>query len=156
MPEQTAKRAANVAYLREGLRAIPGLALPEDDPRIGQHPNYLLTFWYEPEAFAGAPRELVVEALQAEGIPFKLTYPQPLYSNPLFLTEQESLARANWSAAQDYTKLRLPVAERVCREGVWLSHTALLGEKRDVDDLLEGLRKVQKLASTLEAKAGKR
>ena len=57
---------------------------------------------------------------------------------------------------QDYTKLRLPVAERVCREGVWLSHTALLGEKRDVDDLLEGLRKVQKLASTLEAKAGKR
>ena len=155
MPEQTKKRAASVAYFREGLREIPGLVLPEEDPRIEQHPNYLLTFWYEPEAFSGAPRELVVEALQAEGIPFKLTYPHPLYRNPLFVTEQESLARANWSAAQDYTKLRLPVAERVCREGVWLSHNAFLGEKRDVDDVLEGLRKVQKLASTLEAKAGK-
>lgn len=158
MPQQTATRAANVAYLREGLRDIPGLVLPEDDPRIEQHPNYLLTFWYQPEAFSGLPREVLVEALQAEGIPFKLTYPQPLYRNALFVTEHESLSRCgNWHEAQDYTKLQLPVAERVCREGLWLSHNVFLGGKRDIDDVLEALRKVQRLASTLESKAdGKR
>ncbi|HKO18452.1 MAG TPA: DegT/DnrJ/EryC1/StrS family aminotransferase, partial [Acidobacteriaceae bacterium] len=157
MPEQTRTRAANVAYFREALRDIPGLMLPEEDPRIEQHPHYLLTFWYQPEEFSGAPRELVLEALQAEGIPFKLTYPHPLYRNPLFVTEQSSLARHGWSAAQDYPNLHLPVAERVCREGVWLSHTVFLGEKRDVDDVLEALRKVQQLAPTLEARVeGKR
>ena len=156
MPEQTEKRAANVAYLREGLREIPGLVLPEDDSRIERHPNYLLTFWYKPEAFSGVSRELAVEALQAEGIPFKLTYPHPLYRNPLFVKEQESLARSNWRAAQDYANLRLPVAERVCREGVWLSHTALLGDKSDIDDVLEALRKLQRLAPTLEARMEKR
>jgi dTDP-4-amino-4,6-dideoxygalactose transaminase len=150
IPGQTETRAANVAYFREALREIPGFVLPEEDPRIEQHPNYLLTLWYQPEAFSGAPREILVEALQAEGIPFRLTYPHPLYRNPLFLTEQNSLARASWTAAQDYANLQLPVAERVCREGVWLSHTVFLGEKRDVDDVLEALRKVQRMAPALE------
>jgi dTDP-4-amino-4,6-dideoxygalactose transaminase len=155
MPQQTEIRAANFAYFREGLRGIPGLRLPEEDPRIERHPHYLTTFWYEADAFSGAPRELVVEALQAEGIPFKLTYPHPLYRNPLFVTEHDSLSRGGWHAAQDYAKLRLPVAERVCREGVWLSHNVLLGEKRDIDDVLEALRKVRRMASTLESKAGR-
>jgi len=150
LPQQTERRAANVAYFRKGLREISGLILPEDDPRIEQNPYYLLTLWYQSEEFSGVPRDLVLQALQAEGIPFKPTYPHPLYRNPLFVTEQSALARCgNWYAAQDYANLHLPVAERVCKEGVWLSHNVFLGEKRDIDDVLEAIRKVQRLASTL-------
>lgn len=158
LPEQTRIRAANVAYFREGLREIPGLVLPEEDPRIEQHPNYLITLWYQPEAFSGLPRDLAVEALKAEGIPFKITYPHPLYRSPLFLAERGSSSRCvNQHAAQDYAQLQLPVAERACREGVWLSHNVFLGEKRDIDDVLEALRKVQRMASTLASKvAGNR
>ncbi|HKO21011.1 MAG TPA: hypothetical protein VJU82_19215, partial [Acidobacteriaceae bacterium] len=56
---------------------------------------------------------------------------------------------AGWHGAQEYTQLHLPEVERVCRDGVWLSHTAFLGEKRDVDDVIEAIAKVQMLASTL-------
>ncbi len=145
MPEQTELRAANYAHLKAGLREISGLLLPEDDGRIERQPYYLLTFWYAPEAFGGLPREAFLEAMQAEGIPFKPTYPHPLYRNPLFVAEQDELSRRGWYPAQDYPRLQLPVAERVCREGVWLNHNALLGSRRDVDDILEALRKVQKL-----------
>jgi dTDP-4-amino-4,6-dideoxygalactose transaminase len=151
LPRQAERRAANVAYFREGLREIPGLVLPEDDPRIDRHPYYLLTLWYQPEAFSGLQRDLAVQALQAEGVPFKLTYPHPLYRNPLFAADQNTMARcANWHAAQNYANLQLPESERACREGVWLSHNVFLGEKRDIDDVLDAIRKVQLLASTLK------
>jgi dTDP-4-amino-4,6-dideoxygalactose transaminase len=153
MPEQSERRAANYAYLKAGLADIPGLVLPQDDPRIERQPYYLLTFWYAPDFFAGLPRDVFLDAMQAEGIPFKPTYPHPLYRNPLFSAEQEDLARRGWQAAQEYSRLQLPVVERVCREGVWLSHNALLGERRDVDDVLEALRKVQRLAPALAARA---
>jgi dTDP-4-amino-4,6-dideoxygalactose transaminase len=154
LPQQTERRAANVAYFREGLREIPGLILPEDDPRIEQHPYYLLTLWYQPEAFSGLQRDLAVQALQAEGVPFKLTYPHPLYRNPLFAADQNTMAHWDgWDAAQDYTKLQLPEAERVCREGVWLSHNVFLGTRSDIDDVLEAVHKVQRLASTLKLEA---
>jgi dTDP-4-amino-4,6-dideoxygalactose transaminase len=138
LPEQTQTRAANIAYLRERLREVPGLRLPEDDPRAAQQPHYLSTFWYNAEGFDGQPRERVLAALQAEGVPFKATYPHPLYRNPVF-------------AAPQYRSLSLSVAERACREGVWLSHNALLGDRSDVDDLAEALLKVRRLASTLVA-----
>jgi dTDP-4-amino-4,6-dideoxygalactose transaminase len=143
LPEQTGTRAANVAYLRERLRDIPGLRLPEDDPRIEQHPYYLMTFWYNAGGFEGLPRDTVLAALKAEGVPFKPTYPHPLYRNPVFTAQAH--------APQDYERLSLPVSERVCREGVWLSHNALLGERSDVDDLVEALQKVRRLAGTLHA-----
>lgn len=150
LPEQTRTRAANAAYLRERLREIPGLRLPEDDARVAQHPHYLLTFWYDAAAFDGLPRDMALRALQAEGIPLKATYPHPLYRNPVFNTERAALARCgDWRAAQEYDRLQLPVSERVCREGVWLSHNALLGDTGDIDDIIEALHKVRKLASTM-------
>lgn len=140
MPEQTRLRTANYAYLRDRLREVPGLRLPPDDPRIDQQPYYLLTFWYDREAFEGLPRDTVLAALKAEGAPFKATYPHPLYRNPVF-------------GAKD---LRLPVAERACRQGVWLSHNALLGDRGDIDDLIAALQKVRRLASTLQPAGAER
>ena len=145
LPEQTRTRAANVAYLRECLREVPGLRLPEDDPRASENPYYLLTFWYNPDEFAGLPRDIAIKALQAEGIPLKVTYPHPLYRNPVFTAERAMLAHT----AQDYDRLCLPVSERVCREGVWLSHSMLLGDRTDIDDVIESLHKVRRLASTI-------
>jgi dTDP-4-amino-4,6-dideoxygalactose transaminase len=109
------------------------LTLPPDDPRIENEPFYLLTFWYDAEAFGGLPRDQFIAAIQAEGIPFKPTYPHPLYRNPLF---------ARVPQAQAYHQLNLPIAERVCREGIWLGQSALLGGTSDIDDVVAAIRKV--------------
>lgn len=148
MPAQTELRTKNVAHFREGLKEIPGLTLVDDDPRIERHPYYLLTLRYNAEGFAGLERDAVIRALQAEGMPAKATYPAPLYRNGLFAKQTGSLARCSgWHSAQDYQRLHLPEAERVCRDGIWLNHTVFLGNDGDVDDVLEALRKVQSLAS---------
>jgi dTDP-4-amino-4,6-dideoxygalactose transaminase len=150
LPQQSQLRALNVAYFRERLRTVDGLSLAEDDPRVQRNPYYLLTMRYRPEAFSGLPRDLMLSALQAEGVPFKPTYPHPLYRNPLFANESGIMSRfPGWHCPQDYTQLSLPEAERVCRDGVWLSHTAFLGDKHDVDDVIEAVKKVQSLASSL-------
>jgi len=140
LAEQTRTRAANVAYLMKQLGGSSGLTLPPDDPRITQQPYYLLTFWYDAAAFAGLPRDLFIEAMQAEGIPVKPTYPHPLYRNPVF---------TNRSAA--YGQLHLPVGERVCREGIWLGQTALLGDHSDIDDIVSAVQKVRQCAGDLAA-----
>jgi dTDP-4-amino-4,6-dideoxygalactose transaminase len=138
LPEQTKLRAENVAYLRERLKSIEGLTLPEPDSRVEQHPYYLVTFRYRPEGFAGLDRDVVLRALAAEGIPFKPTYPHPLYKNPVF-TDRD----------QRYRDLYLPEAERLCRDGIWLNHTVFLGDRGDVDDIVRAIEKVQGEAATL-------
>jgi dTDP-4-amino-4,6-dideoxygalactose transaminase len=140
LPEQTRRRASNVAYLRERLADLEGLKLPAEDSRASQDPYYLLTFWYDAEAFDGLPRDLFLKAVQAEGIPMKPTYPHPLYRNEVFTKRSRA-----------YEQLYLPVVERVCREGIWLSQPALLGDRRDVDDVVEAIQKVQDYAGELAA-----
>lgn len=150
LPDQIALRQRNVEYFREKLRHLEGLVLPDNDPRVTNHPCYLLTLRYQPEAFSGVDRDLFLRALQAEGIPAQPTYPHPLYRNPLF--RKESLPPCGcgkWRSYQDYESLSLPESERVCKDGIWLDHYLFLGDRQDVDDVLAAFEKVRKNAGTL-------
>ncbi len=150
LPHQTALRQRNVEYFREKLRSLDGLVLPENDPRVSNHPYYLLTLRYQPETFSGVDRDLFLRALQAEGIPAQATYPYPLYRNPLF--RKESLPPCGcgkWKSDQDYETLSLPESERVCKDGIWLDHYIFLGDHPDVDDVLTAIEKVRKHSGTL-------
>jgi dTDP-4-amino-4,6-dideoxygalactose transaminase len=151
LPLQTERRSTNVAYFRKCLREVPGLILPEEDPRVDQQPYYLLTLRYQPETFSGLPRDAFIHALQAEGIPFKPTYPHPLYRNPLFSEQFRLLSHhRRREPGQDYERLQLPEVERACRDSVWIGHNVFVGDKRDVDDVIEGLLKVRQFSSTLQ------
>jgi dTDP-4-amino-4,6-dideoxygalactose transaminase len=150
LPEQSRVRQQNVRYFREQIRSLRGLTLPEDDPRVSNHPCYILTLRYEPEAFGGVDRDLFLRALQAEGIPAQPTYPYPLYRNPLF--RKESLPPCGcgkWSARQDYESLCLPESERVCKDGIWLEHSMFLGTHEEVDDIVAACVKIQQRAARL-------
>lgn len=152
LPEQTRVRAENVSYLRTQLRSFAGLNIFDDDPRVGQQPNYLVTLRYDAKDFDGVSRDLFLRALEAEGIPAKKTYPYPLYRNPLFAENNLPLCNCgDWRAPQDYGSLFLPACERICREGIWLEHSIFLGQRKDIDDILKGCEKVQRLASTLHS-----
>lgn len=149
---QTATRAANAAYFQARLRDFPAFTMAADDARIEQHPRYLVTMRYRPALLSRVPRDRVVEALQAEGIPAKPTYPYPLYRNPLFRRQSGLLARErDWRPAQDYQHLSLPEAERACRDGIWLNHNLFLGDRADVDDILLAIDKLQHDAPLLLA-----
>ncbi len=150
LPDQNAKRGENVRYFREQLRSIRGLAFAEYDARVTCHPQYLITLRYDPQAFAGVPRDLFLQALRAEGISVQPTYPHPLYRNPLF--RKESLPPCGcgkWVSRQDYETLYLPESERICKDGLWLEHSIFLGTRQDIDDVVAAFSKIQKGAGSL-------
>ncbi len=150
LPEQTRRRSENVAYFRERLRSFSGLTMPDADPRVENHPYYLVTLRFVASPFEGLSRDTVVRELQAEGIPVQPTYHYPLYRNPLFQRRRLPPCQCgNWRASQEYESLHLPESERICREGIWLEHNLFLGDRRDMDDILAAFEKVRKLASIL-------
>ena len=150
LPEQCRVRKENAQYFREKMRPVRGLTLPDDDHRVSNHTHYILTLRYHPEAFGGVPRDVFLQALQAEGIPAQPPYPYPLYRNPLF--RKESLPPCHcgkWSTPQDYGSLFLPESERLCKDGIWLEHYLFLGTHQDVDDIVAAVEKIEQHASSL-------
>jgi len=147
---QIATRSDNVNYFRERLRFFPGIVLPDNDARVDRHPYYLLTLRYDSSLFGGVDRDVVIQALRAEGIPVQPTYPHPLYRNPLFQSSRPPSCRSgSWQTAQHYESLHLDEAERICRDGMWLEQNLFLGGHGDIDDVLEAFEKVKEFSPAL-------
>jgi dTDP-4-amino-4,6-dideoxygalactose transaminase len=138
LPEQVALRMDRAQRLREGLRTISGLTpTPEVlDERVSAHAYHIFSMRFDEEAFGGAPRLRVIEALQAEGVPVTEGYPQPIYRNELF--KQHSHFVHDCSEAEAY-----------CRTSLWLPHNALLADESWIDEVLTAMRKVRDNAKQL-------
>ena len=91
---------------------VPGVRLYPRDERITRSSFYRFIFAIEPEAFAGAGNERIVEALEAEGIPAEIQYP-PMSRYDLF---QPSLSRlpvaVEYADRLDPANMSFPVAEK--------------------------------------------
>ena len=108
-------RIENASYLSEHLVGSP-LIPPYVEEGI-RHVYHMYGMLYE-EARAGVPRESIIRALNAEGVPVTTGYPHPLYKNPLF---QERLVygtegcpftcHSHQEKEVDYRQVSHPVAE---------------------------------------------
>ncbi len=157
LAEQTARRDANGRHLAGLLAAIPGVqaqALPDFATR---HAYHLFLIRYDESAW-GAPRAAFVEAVRAEGIPLSAGYTRPVYRQPMFV-EQRFGPYTGCRLGRDDLDFaafaeRCPVAEHVtAREGTWLPQQALLGPKRDMEDIAEAVAKVYRCRDALLARA---
>jgi dTDP-4-amino-4,6-dideoxygalactose transaminase len=127
-----AKRKANASYLDRHLAEIEGLYPLRLDKEVTRRAYHLYNFRYEAQRFAGPGKAEFVAALRAEGIPLYEGYILPLYKQPLFLNRRNS------------RHLSCPVTEKLCGDqGVWLHHSLLLGTRKDMDDVVKAIRKVQ-------------
>ncbi|MGA3165871.1 MAG: DegT/DnrJ/EryC1/StrS family aminotransferase [Terriglobia bacterium] len=148
----SALREANAAYLREGLKSVPGIALQESYPESARHNYYCFGLRYDRAQFSGASRETFIQALNAEGIPISAGY-TPLNKEPFIEDNLNSRGfRAIYSPERldKYRKQNhYPRNDELCATGMYLSQQVLIGSKRDVDDVVEGFAKVQKNAAML-------
>jgi dTDP-4-amino-4,6-dideoxygalactose transaminase len=144
LPEQMTVRDANAKYLAQRLCAVPGItpvAMPEYVERAAWH---LFPFRYDAEAI-GAPREVFLKALDAEGIPATPGYTTPIYDLPLMAED----ARGPFASSVGRRR-ECPVTERICStEGAWLYQKMLLGTRRDTDDIASAFEKVYTLRGQL-------
>lgn len=148
-------RERNAEYLSGQLQKIEGLRPLVRDPRATRHGYHIYMFRYD-EARAGLKRERFLKALIAEGIPVFSGYTFPLYKNPMFL--EKKFINGSFPLGTvyhedlDYSEFgaRCPVAERAASsEAVWLPQNVFLGDRADMDAILEAIQKVLKHKSEI-------
>ena len=149
LEEQTRTRDGNGQYLADKLRRIPGIHPQRRPADCTRHSYHLFLFRIDAKAF-GAPREIILKALQAEGIPVCGGYAMPLYRQPLFLNKAFGPYLPRASSRLDYAKVSCPNCEMICAEqGAWLEQSLLLGTQSDMEDIAHAFQKVYQNRSSL-------
>jgi dTDP-4-amino-4,6-dideoxygalactose transaminase len=142
LEEQTQTRDRNGQYLAGRLRQIPGVHPQRRTADCTRHSYHLFLFRIVPAEF-GAPREAILKALQAEGIPVCGGYAMPLYRQPLFLNKAFGPYLAGISDHLDYAKVHCPNCEIICsQQGAWLEQSLFLGTETDMEDIARAFEKV--------------
>jgi dTDP-4-amino-4,6-dideoxygalactose transaminase len=150
--ELCAKREKHALYLQAELTKIPGFLTQQNYPESTRQNHYCFGMRYEPEHFKNVPRSKVVSALRAEGIMANGGY-APLNKEPFLercLNSRGFQAVFSPQRLETYRRENhLPRNDELCATSFYLEQNMLLGEKSDVDDVLEAFNKVQTNASAL-------
>jgi dTDP-4-amino-4,6-dideoxygalactose transaminase len=151
--ELCAKREGHAAYLIAELKRIPGYRVQENYPQSTRQNHYCFGVRCDQDHFKGLPQHKVASALAAEGVMAGAGY-SPLNKQPFI---EQSLNSRGFRAVYSQERLdkclrensHLPKNDQLCATAFYLQQNVLLGEKSDVDDVLEAFDKVQKNASVL-------
>jgi dTDP-4-amino-4,6-dideoxygalactose transaminase len=154
-PAQQERRAALGEHFERLAADLPGVTIKRRDPRITRWSFYRYIFEIDPDAFAGATNEQVAEVLEAEGVPAEVQYP-PMSRYDLF---QPSLSRlpvaVEYADRLDPARMSFPVAEAAGeRTAVYLNESIFRSDEAGIEDAVEAIAKVQRLAADIAAAVG--
>jgi dTDP-4-amino-4,6-dideoxygalactose transaminase len=139
---QTNLRNANGKYLDSRLAQIPGLHPQKRDAACTRHAYHLYPFRIDAEKF-GLPRDIVLRALDAEGVPASGGYPLPLYRQPLFLNKAFGPYLNGALARLDYSKVKNSNCETICyQQGAWFDQANFLGTTADMDAIADAFERI--------------
>lgn len=145
---QNARRRENAAYLSGRLKEIPGIHPLRIPDYVTKATFHIYAFRPDEQEF-GVGRRDFLEALGCEGIPAFGGYSHPLYRNPMFHNKDFyprgcPLTCGHYGKDVDYDAFAAlcPNSERACREMVWMEHRLLLGEQKDMDDIVAAVAKI--------------
>lgn len=151
--DQTNRRWENAQYLTQLLKEIPGIAPAELYPGTTKSAFHLYMFRYNKDHFAGLSRAKFLEALSAEGIPNSVGYGQMnkdsyvtgLAKNKHYLKIYGEKVMNEWLERNQCPQNDTLTSE----QSVWLFQNMLLGTKKDMEQIAEGIRKIQKYAADI-------
>jgi dTDP-4-amino-4,6-dideoxygalactose transaminase len=150
--ELCARREQHAAYLAAEMKKIPGFTIQENYPESTRQNHYCFGVRYDPQHFNNVSRAKVVAALKAEGIMADAGY-NPLNKEPFFDRCLDSRGFRAVFSSERLEKYRrenhLPRNDELCATAFLLEQNVLVGQKSDVDDVLEALNKVQLNAGVL-------
>lgn len=150
--QQARRRTENARYLTSMLKEIPGIAPAKQYEGCTVNAYHLYMLRYNSEAFAGLRRETFLKALAAEGIPASGGY-SPLNSQDFLKQAIHSRGYQRLFSAQRLKQWeernRCPANDRLCTEAVWFTQTMLLGERSDMDQIVEAIHKIRSHAGEL-------
>lgn len=150
LDDQHTRREARVKELEAGLPGITGLApIPVPVP-VDRRGIYEYGIRFSPGTFGAAPVEQVATALTAE-LGTKVYPPRsPLHRSVLLRPQTKPRFAREWAAAATRAAGRpYPGAAHYRAHTLLMHHSVLLGERREVDDILTALDKVRFHARSL-------
>ncbi len=150
---QSEARWENAQYLSRLLSEIPGISPAKLHEGTTKSAYHLYMFRFDQKAFAGMSRAKFLEALVAEGVPCSPGYGQMntdayvtgLAKNKHYLKVYGEKTMKEW-----LERNQCPQNDHLTKnESVWLYQTMLLGTRKDMDQIAEAIRKIQKYAGQL-------
>ncbi|HWB83827.1 MAG TPA: DegT/DnrJ/EryC1/StrS family aminotransferase [Bryobacteraceae bacterium] len=147
LEQQTQRRQERVSRFLERLGPESGVEVQKVDPRVSRCSWYIVILRTDSEAFDGIDRNLIAEALRAEGIPAGAPYGHALHANALF--QEKNFPLVPDVERLDYSKVHCPVSDQLAVNTIFLPQYIFLGSNEDVDDVVTALCKVRQHAGDL-------
>jgi len=150
--KETVHRQENADYLTSQLKQISGIQparLPENSRAVW----HLYPLRYDAQQFSGLPRDKFIRALSAEGIPSSGGYHEQYFDGIM----DEAINSRGFKRLFSAERLKafresfheLKGNRQVCTTTVGLSQNLLLAERRDMDHIIEAIRKIQAHSAAL-------
>lgn len=135
LEERAALREARARRLRAGLASLNGVRVQTVAADVERHSWYMAVMAIDEAAFGRVPRQRIVDALVAEGVPAYRMYPR-IQDVPHFAGDFARLGG-------DLTRLpESPVSADLAANGIWLHHRLLLGEEALIDQTVEAFARI--------------
>jgi dTDP-4-amino-4,6-dideoxygalactose transaminase len=150
---QTKKRSQNADYLTKLFNEIQGITPAKLYEGTTVSAYHLYMFRYDKSKFDGLSRARFLQALEAEGVPCSSGYGQMnksdyvtgLANNRHYLKIYGEKIMKQW-----LERNQCPQNDKLTsEESVWFTQGMLLGTTRDVEQIANAVRKIQKYASEL-------
>lgn len=152
LEEQARTREQNAQYLTEQLRQIPGIEPAKMYEGCTRNAYHLYMFRYNKEQFADMPRAKFMRALGAEGVPCSGGY-SPLNKEQFLQDSIRSKAYQKIYGAGVFDRWlernNCPENDKLCGEAVWFVQTMFIGQRSDMDQIAEAIRKIHANAAEL-------
>jgi len=140
-PQQQQIRARNADMLNHELAQIPGIHPQGRHPSCTTQGNYCYVVRVDEQRF-GMSRDVLREALIAEGIPLTMAYP-PLTRLDVFADPDGFAPRLrNRKGMQDFSSLHLPVSDLLADTTLWFTTSVLMGSENDARDVVRAMEKI--------------
>jgi dTDP-4-amino-4,6-dideoxygalactose transaminase len=151
---QSALRDENCLYLEKLLSGIKGVRPTKKLPGQTRRAYYEYQLIYEKEFFSGLFKDKFRQAISAEGIEFGNGIDSSLHLDPFIETYFNLRGFQKIFSKERLDKYRkeniCPVNERIGKEtGLSLGQRVFLGTKRDMEDIVAAITKIQKYAAKL-------
>ena len=150
---QDRRRTRNIEYLNKLFNEIPGITPAKLYDGVTNVSYHLYMFRYDKSHFGGMSRERFIQALSAEGVNAwsgygrlnKEAYVAGLQHNSHFLKIYGEKGMKDW-----FDRNQCPQNDKLTsEESLWFGQTMFLGSTREMDQIAEAVRKIQKNANLL-------
>jgi dTDP-4-amino-4,6-dideoxygalactose transaminase len=144
--QETARRRENADYLSAHLQQIAGIQ-PARLPANSRAVWHLYPFRYDADHFSGLTRNQFLKALNAEGIPCSGGYHEQYFDGLL----DEAINSRGFKRLFSAGRLKayresfqdLKGNRQVCATTVGIPQNVLLADRKDMDHIIEAVRKIQ-------------